>query len=275
MSVLINYYSNEQELVKLANKTNKLFDNNIALMIENYIYQEDITYYNNGAIKSRCMTKFGNKEGEGQVYYKNCLINKTQGLIKHLINYKDGEFHGKSESFYKDGQRKYLLYWDHGKRTGTYNEWRYDGSIKEISNWKDGELHGLCQQWENGVLTHYTNWKDGKLHGMCREWWSNGNLKIRASWKDGLKNGLCQEWWSNGQIYKQYICKDNKEDGNVTVWYSSETRRSIGAIENGNKMVEGEYKDGVRNGKFTWWYANGEFGNESIWENGICVRIIS
>ncbi len=57
--------------------------------------------------------------------------------------------------------------------------------------------------------------------------------------------------WDNGQKAIEGNWKDGREDGKWTRWYV-----------NGQKKSEGNYKDGKNDGKSTSWYENGQIKAE-------------
>ncbi len=66
--------------------------------------------------------------------------------------------------------------------------------------------------------------------------------------------------------FKQLVERDG-------IWYevNSEvgfTGRSVGTYENGQKKVEGTFKDGKENGKRAAWFENGQKEGEATWKDG-------
>ena len=68
------------------------------------------------------------------------------------------------------------------------------------------------------------------------------------------KNGPYREYLENGQILEANY-KDGKEDGKWTYWY-----------ENGQKWEEGNYKDGIPKGNWNFWMKSGtQLSREDIY----------
>jgi len=42
-------------------------------------------------------------------------------------------------------------------------------------------------------------------------------------------------------------------------------------MDDGPKSQEGNYKDGNKDGKWTWWNEDGHIKSESTWQNGECL----
>lgn len=69
-------------------------------------------------------------------------------------------------------------------------------------------------------------------------------------------------YYQNGNKQIEGAYKDMRRDGVWTYWY-----------ENGNKWSEGYYKEGVDNGPKTVWYENGEKYYEGKMKNGERVGV--
>ena len=97
----------------------------------------------------------------------------------------------------------------------------------------------------------------GKIYGHYGE---GSNLK--KVYVGNIVNGKKEVKWvgyyhSTGKkIYEEYY-KDGKRDGLWTWWY-----------ENGEKRTEGDFKDGGRDGLFTQWYENGQKRTEGNFKDG-------
>ena len=63
--------------------------------------------------------------------------------------------------------------------------------------------------------------------------------------------------YENGEKKLEGSYKDGKKDKLLTVWY-----------ENGQKMSEKTYKDGKDDGLYTTWYENGQKKDEGIYKDG-------
>ncbi len=76
--------------------------------------------------------------------------------------------------------------------------------------------------------------------------------------KDGKKHGTCiSRHAENGEKWVEQEYKNGLKDGKITVWYKS-----------GEKQYSGYYKQNVPDGKWTFWNAKGEKEKEIIYENG-------
>ena len=88
-------------------------------------------------------------------------------------------------------------------------------------------------------------------------------MGIFSSCKDRNKEGLYTEtqWYENGQKWMEGSFKDDKKDGRYTEWY-----------ENGQKSSEHILKDGQRDGLWTWWDKHGNITDQTTYKNGKEVK---
>ena len=70
-------------------------------------------------------------------------------------------------------------------------------------------------------------------------------------------NNLCK-WF--GQRKLKGKVKDGKRDGKWTWWYL-----------NGQIWTETNYKDGKKDGKWTIWHENGQIRIEANYKDGVCI----
>ena len=86
----------------------------------------------------------------------------------------------------------------------------------------------------------------------------NGEIEEEKTLKNGIVwNGKWTEWYENGQKKLEGTFKDGERDGLVTSWF-----------ENGQKGWEGTYKDGEPDGLVTQWKANGQKKLEGTFKDG-------
>ena len=71
---------------------------------------------------------------------------------------------------------------------------------------------------------------------------------------------ICVYHDAYGQYYSKGRLKNGRKDGKWTWWY-----------ENGQKKREKNYKDGKLDGKDTDWHKNGQIESERTWQNGKCI----
>ena len=58
----------------------------------------------------------------------------------------------------------------------------------------------------------------------------------------------------------------------ILISFNSYGETETDYYENGQIESEANYKDGILDGKVTYWYENGQIKSEAIYKDGVCVR---
>ena len=125
---------------------------------------------------------------------------------------------------------------------------------------KNGQLHGLYQEWKEGnfSLEEEIEYKDGLKHGKCIFYpYQSDLLRTEGSYFEDEKHGEWKTFYVDESIYSIINYTLGKQDGLYTSWY-----------ENGQKNVEGTYKDGKEDGLFTYRSPDGKESSELIYKDG-------
>ena len=94
--------------------------------------------------------------------------------------------------------------------------------------------------------------------GVADKRYENWQKLSRTNYKDGRMEGLLTAWFENGDKEMEGYYKEGKLNGPyISSWYS-----------NGQKEEENNWKDGKLDGLWSVWYENGEKGSEAIYRNG-------
>jgi len=202
---------------------------------------------------------------------------------------------GIEESEFVVGKRSESIYRD-GELNGLYTFWYENGKKKLETKYQDGIEEGISTFWdlnpsqtsyngklnyqgEDGVFLTFHNAEDKYFPHDA----SKTQIKSHITYKNGDKVGLWTEWDENGQKKSEINYKYSEYNGKWTEWY-----------ENGNKKVECHYKNGNDsedygytletnkgnrinrkilgvpphglNGKYTYWYENGNKKSEGFWK---------
>ncbi len=110
---------------------------------------------------------------------------------------------------------------------------------------------------KDGTKLSEGNKKDGKQDGLWTYYHENGNIKGKGNFLSGDggnvsevsgiprngRNGIRKFFYEEGQKDLEGTYKNGKRDGQWTKWY-----------ENGKKESEGTFKDGKEDGLFNVWY---------------------
>jgi hypothetical protein len=79
-------------------------------------------------------------------------------------------------------------------------------------------------------------YKNGKLEGMHIEWYSNGNIEIKANYKNSLCDGLYETFYENGKQKEKGTAKENRFDGLYQFWAED------GTLVTERFFIDGKYK---------------------------------
>ena len=74
--------------------------------------------------------------------------------------------------------------------------------------------------------------------------------------EEHLHDGPYTEWYPNGQKVLEGAYKDGEKEGVWREWY-----------ENGKKKSHGIYKKGLRQGDWFWWHDNGQLEVEGFYKD--------
>lgn len=270
------------------------------------------TYYQSGGLES----EFGMKKG---LMHGPKISYTEDGIKTSETNYEDGREHGSFKYFNRDGQVLeegmskldwkdgiWLNYHDNGKLSskGKYVRSEYDsiwefyneeGELVEQFDYENGKLKkvifvkgpGTQPQVKNGngeIIEYHDNdqpssvmeVKNYKYTGNWKEFHEDGKLKSEGTFdadgekivntyitEEGLKlvkegNGLFKEEFVPGLKLVEGQYKNGLKDGLWTYYYPT-----------GTVMVNMEYKAGKQHGKHEVFGMNGNLAGLSTWEDGV------
>ncbi|MFT6148399.1 MAG: antitoxin component YwqK of YwqJK toxin-antitoxin module [Saprospiraceae bacterium] len=200
-----------------------------------------------------------------------------------------------SQFYFPDSQLDTASYimMSRGNRINIGKRYYYhdNGQLREVATYdENGKAIGEQHQWAgNGQLVLKTQFLNGKRHGKLETWWDNGKRKEIGYYYSHYKAGPILRWHSDGRILEQSSYYAGKIVGIATVWDISGGVRSesFGSMEVQNmnyyyekryiddKTVwlknEGNFKDGMRDGEWTFFYSKRGEKKEPI--NGLCAKV--
>lgn len=169
-----------------------------------------------------------------------------------------------------------------GKLNGRWG--MYDSSQRKMSEWHfaDGYREGRSiWYYVNGRTMREIDYHNGEIDGEHKEWTAEGQQTLHDVYRQGAKIAAKIEYFGNKQkksegtyLHARLIVqtpddwwtpkvagyarqgKDQKH-GPWTSWY-----------ENGQKKMQGEYRNGLQIGKLQWWYENGQIALQGSYEDG-------
>lgn len=225
--------------------------------------QTKALYFENGRQVSE--QEFIDKGANG----KKVLLD--DGVKIGEIEMKEGQPHGKSAAWYRNGQKKCEKEYRCGKENGRWLEWDERGIKRSEINYADGVKQGIYTEWQpNGQKTTEGKYLQDMKEGRWLKWDPSGNLLCEEYWKENrLKriNDLVRHtektfiYYPGGQKKYARVCKGNKKHGKWIKW-----------DVNGTKRYEREYKDGMKHGKWITRDGQGNIIGEEIWENGKMIE---
>tara|TARA_B100000686_G_scaffold354186_1_gene463123 strand:- start:11015 stop:12142 length:1128 start_codon:yes stop_codon:yes gene_type:complete len=187
-------------------------------------------------------------------------------------------------------------YYKNGKRDGISRSYWPDGILKQERTWKNGKQDGLYIEWrhtDGRKIREYT-YRGGQRDGSQIEYWANGQKKIERTFKNGEEDGLRIEWYKNGQKKmigfkgwtKYWISEHNWELTGESILFNFWDENGKIMVEEGNGkfnwtyklrsgwddavgFVEGNYKNGKRDGKWIFYDQDKKSNSELIYKKGV------
>lgn len=151
--------------------------------------------YHLGNGKSRTWMFHRNGEPRAMGLYLNekrdsvWTFYNEKGVKVSTESYQEGEKHGAVTTYYPDGKKADIKYFENGLEQG---EWKLfyeeDSSLR---------MHG-----------HFL---DGKWHGVFTYYYPDGKPQFKGQYKQSLKTGIWVEYDEKGELLRKRIFKDGIE----------------------------------------------------------------
>ena len=244
---------------------------------------KQVTYYKDGSVERELYFKDGKIDGRMVRYSAKGELEEEQefkdgaedgmhkkydrsGNLIYDCYYKNGKPHGKQTIKYVDGDgfETFESEYDNGKPVGRFvrtlasgvvtSEGQYDGNHEKTGLWIDRTKEGLPKS--------ETPYKDGKEDGFVKTYYTDGKLKEEKEYKDGKPTGLVKKYdFRTGNLISQEKrTKGDVLEGEQTLTFTSNLH--------GRYTEHGTYVKGVKNGRFTETYENGNKKSEGVYVNG-------
>jgi antitoxin component YwqK of YwqJK toxin-antitoxin module len=177
---------NQQENSKRITVT-KYFD------IEQTILQSEYTLNENNVIDGEYKSYYETGETQFECEYKNGLFHGRfteyyENGFKHVDKfYKEDCLLGTYEQYYENGMK--MLEYDISER-GTldkaYQSWFEDGKRRMVCYYENERRHGkYIRWWDNGHKREETDYYNDKPHGRCQKWYYDGKPFVDYEYKFG------------------------------------------------------------------------------------------
>lgn len=241
------------------NGLKKTYDAKKGILIsdENFIDDvkqgESVTYFPNGAIKSRANFIEGKEEGIGYEY-------NEEGIIQSIIEYKYG-FVRKIEKINRTDKN--------GWKQGVWKDFYDNGKVKLDGRYLDDKKDGYFKEYDiKGSLLSTTKYVKGVLQkdvpelakvDIRKEYYPNGKIKYIGGYKDSLPQGPHRQYDEEGNIVSTQIYEEGYLVGEGVM---DEKGRQQGVWKEyhptGELRATGEYSDGRRIGEWVFYHTNGK-----------------
>ena len=150
----------------------------------------------------------------GIIIFFSCKENKEtifeyydSGQVEQKYELRNGNQHGKIESFYLNGNPKMKGFYKNGKEDGLWLHFHPDGDLSDSSFFKSGKIIYNYSFDTNKLVTM----KNGKGYRISIDEIS-GNIE-KVYYSNYLPDSLYQEWYPNGSLYSIGFYRDGKPYG--------------------------------------------------------------
>ncbi|MBC7886278.1 MAG: tetratricopeptide repeat protein [Ferruginibacter sp.] len=255
--------------------TSHFYDGKLSTVIKYIAGKKNgvANYYNiNGYL--RTVTHYSNDEQEGEetVYYAN---GKTESVVNYVKDKAAGEY----KAYFDNGKLKMTGNYTGGKKTGVWTSYFEEGKPEEVENYTAGELDGeWVSYYSSGKTASKRMYKKGEIDGRKEDFDEDGIVFSETIFEKGRlrdikffdkKGGIISNTTSRKgnadisfygadgtKISQAYYSKEGLIEGKFTYFY-----------KNGRSSMEGLYKNGLQDGKKTYYYANNKISQEGNYKD--------
>lgn len=150
-----------------------------------------------------------------------------------------------------------------------------DSAISEVVKLEKGDFslvleNGVLKHNDtpfNGIITGYdtvngtyseTTYAGGRKSGLEKKVYENGNIAEERYYSEGRKVDIHKGWYDDGTLkFEYHFNEDGVYDGQFRQWYA-----------NGQLLKSFNYENGVENGSQKMWLANGNIRANYVVKNG-------
>ena len=210
--------------------------------------------------------RYGERHGTWRRWYRGdeTKLLKTEPFVQFAApfvsqaTFSDGQLQGNWIIY--DSKHRKITTWTFagGRRDGKSTWWYASGHKMRELSYRDGEIHGELLEWDQrGQLVTRDGYEEGRRLVKQIEKHGSGQKKLEgAILQPRLVLEKPDDWW-NCQLAKYSREGNPEKHGKWYAWYP-----------NGQKRIEGEYKNDRPAGKFTWWHENGQKSLVANYEEG-------
>ena len=228
---------------------------------ESYSEENSITAYSVVVIKKAGI--YDTDNGKKTDYYDG-------GQIKAEYYLTNGKINGQLKVYQENGKPQKVGTYANGKENGKFIEYDEEGIKTAEYQMVNGEVNGVLTIYKDGLKSQEITKQNGISTGKFVAYYYNDkgklNSKVVGAFLDEKKNGLWQT----------FLVSDGKEDLiEFTTYSNDEKNGAFKEYVNSDSLETGTYKYGVLNGYFTRktklkGYEGKDFENEVTWWNLEC-----
>lgn len=119
--------------------------------------------------------------------YNGYVVEKENNSIMTTLPIIAGKEHGKAESWYKNGRKKYERNFIKGNREGQYQGW-----------------------YENGRLAYHYFFHNDKYEGEQKSYFESGHRWQSLHYINGYEEGKQKTWNDSGRVINNFTVKNGK-----------------------------------------------------------------
>jgi antitoxin component YwqK of YwqJK toxin-antitoxin module len=222
-------------------------------------------FYNNGSELERYNYAADGKLKYHKKFYEGSRFcewkyYKRSGMLMEKICYENHQRVDTSLVYFETGVLKQQFIYENGKMNGEYALYHDAGRLQEKSMYVDGKQQGYyIKYYYNGNRELSKTMKDGIMVDSCFYYYPTGQVSTSMYFNEnGDLEGEYKSYYRSGQLRERatYVGHDNLRDGKVISFY-----------EDGQVESEGQYDEGAKVGRWTYYRTDGEIDHEMEYGN--------
>ena len=217
-------------------------------------------YYDTGEIQAISVFSGNGKICRSKLYFPGNIL-MAEG--KYINQQKDStwKFYNAPNALVSEEN------YNNGKKNGTEKVFDGKNHIVELRNWKNGVLEGTyVKYYVSGDVQEEGNYKNGLIEGEVKFYFPGKKIAVSGSYVHSLKNGRWVHRSGNGvtnTLIETY--KSGNLDGYYAEWYEKD----------GTPKVKGEYKQGKKNNKWSFFNEKGKLLCDSTFSLGFLHGLVT
>jgi uncharacterized protein len=215
-------------------------------------------YYPSGKLQAEGEYVNQKPEGKWTYWFENGTIQSEQNFLNGL---EEGDWTWYNEQGIKIKSGGYHNGRYHGKWT-FYSE---TGVLMEETLFKDNRKQGISTVYfEDGKKAAEGNFNRDREQGKWTYWHATQIRSMEGEFDDGERSGIWKFYFDDGKLESEIEFKDSltyfltlfDRDGNQLVKNGNGTFTDF--YEDGQKESEGNVRQGLRTGQWSFWYPDGK-----------------